>query len=96
MGLLLKLLIFGVAAYTVWTTMRRWLGLLGGTNKSPPPVTSRRAPASAPPSQAQSPSGPAPAAARRPIVEDTRACPVCAAYVSLSAATCGRPDCPQT
>ena len=32
---------------------------------------------------------------RRAVVEDTRLCAVCGAYVSASAAKCGRPDCPQ-
>ncbi|HLG47637.1 MAG TPA: hypothetical protein VKY24_15440 [Reyranella sp.] len=32
---------------------------------------------------------------RRPVVEDTRLCTVCGAYVSASSGRCGRSDCPQ-
>jgi hypothetical protein len=88
MGLLLKFVLLSVAAYMIWNTVRRWLGLLGGPQQKPP-VTSRRAPT-------QPPAEPAPAAAaRRSVVEDTRQCPTCGAYVSVSAGKCGRPDCPQ-
>jgi hypothetical protein len=31
----------------------------------------------------------------RPVVEDTRLCTVCGAYVSTSSGRCGRSDCPQ-
>ena len=77
MGLLLKIAIFAVVAYGVWTTVRRWYGVLGGdaTKKAPPPAE-REAP-------------------RRPAVEETRLCSSCGSYVSVSAAKCGRPDCPQ-
>ncbi|MBV8394267.1 MAG: hypothetical protein JOY81_13885 [Alphaproteobacteria bacterium] len=87
MGLLLKFVMLGVAAYVAWTTAKRWFGLLGGGNRQPPPPVDRRSAADPAPGPVQAP--------RRPIVEDTRACPVCAAYVSVSASKCGRPDCPQ-
>ena len=32
---------------------------------------------------------------RRAVVEDTRLCTVCGAYVAANAANCGRSDCPQ-
>jgi hypothetical protein len=32
---------------------------------------------------------------RKVVVEDTHLCTVCGAYVSASAAKCGRSDCPQ-
>jgi hypothetical protein len=32
---------------------------------------------------------------RRAVVEDTRLCTVCGAYVAAGAAKCGRSDCPQ-
>lgn len=95
MGLLLKFIIMGVVAYTVWNTVRRWLGLLGGPSNTPP-VTSRRSPTSPPPAPPPPPAAAAPAAARRPVVEDTRACAACGVYVSVSSAKCGRSDCPQT
>jgi hypothetical protein len=93
MGLLLKFIIMGVVAYTVWNTVRRWLGLLGGPSNTPP-VTSRRSPTS--PSPAPPPAAAAPAPPRGPVVEDTRACAACGVYVSVSSGKCGRPDCPQT
>jgi hypothetical protein len=79
MGFLLKILIFAVVVYGAWTAARRWLGLFGGQPQRPP-VPPRR--------EAQ----PQP---RRAVVEDTRLCTVCGAYVSATAAKCGRPDCPQ-
>ena len=86
MGLLLKFIMLGVVAYGIWNTARRWLNVLGGDRaQTPPPV----------PPPPRTPAGPT-QGARGPIIEDTRACPACGAYVSLSAARCGRPDCPQT
>jgi hypothetical protein len=82
MGFLLKIAVFAVAAYTVWSAVTRWYGLLGGGGPKARP---------APPPQ-QSPQQP-PSQPRAPI-EDTRQCPVCAAYVSLAATKCGRPGCP--
>ncbi len=32
---------------------------------------------------------------RRPVVEETRACPVCGVYIAAAAANCGRAGCPQ-
>lgn len=79
MGVLLKFAILAVAGYLAWSTVRRWVLALWGTNRrpaAPPPP-----PASLPP-------------AGKAVVEDTRRCPVCGAYVSVSAGKCGRPDCP--
>ena len=81
MGFLLKIAALAMFAYVVWTTARRWLGLFGGGPKAPP---ARREPP---------PAAPQP---RRVVVEDTRLCPACGAYVSANAAKCARPDCPQT
>jgi len=79
MGFLLKIAIFAVVAYVAWTAARRWLGLFGGVPRPPTPV--QREPGPAPP--------------RPVVVEDTRLCTACGAYVSASAAKCSRPDCPQ-
>ena len=79
MGFLLKIAIFAVVVYGAWSAARRWLGLFGGQAK--PPVPPQR---EAPPVQP-----------RRVVVEDTRLCPACGAYVSPSAGKCGRADCPQ-
>ena len=79
MGFLLKIAILAAVIYGAWTTVRRWYGILGGQPKTPPPVR-REAPPQAP---------------RQPVVEETRLCPTCAAYVSVGGAKCGRPDCPQ-
>ena len=87
MGLLLKFIMLGVVAYGVWNTARRWLNVLGGDRvKAPPPAP--------PPVPPRTPAGPV-QSVRRPIVEETHACGTCGAYVSVSAARCGRPDCPQ-
>ena len=80
MGFLLKIAIFAVVAYGVWTTVRRWVGILGGGQAKAPPAVRRETSAQAP---------------RKPVVEEMRLCPVCAAHVSVAAAKCGRSDCPQ-
>ena len=79
MGFLLKIAVFGVVAYIAWTTARRWFGLSKGPAQAP-----------APPQRDAAPPPP-----RRPVVEDTRMCTVCGAYVSTSSGKCGRSDCPQ-
>jgi hypothetical protein len=76
MGFLLKIAILAVVVYGAWTTVRRWTSILGGGQPKPPPAR-RETPPQAP---------------RGPVIEETRLCPVCSAYV---AAKCGRPDCPQ-
>jgi len=86
MGLLLKIAIFAVVVYGVWTTVRRWAGILGGGQPKAPPPARREAPARREtPAQAE----------RKPAIEETRLCPKCAAYVPIAAAKCSRPDCPQ-
>ena len=82
MGFLLKILIFAVVAYAIWKTARRWYHLFGGGQKPPAPPAPPR----------QDPQSPLP---RRVVVEDTLMCTVCGAYVSTTAAKCGRSDCPQ-
>jgi hypothetical protein len=76
--MLLKLAILAVAGYLAWSTVRGWLLALWGAN---------RRPAAPPPPASLPPAGKA-------VVEDTRRCLVCGAYVSVSAGKCGRPDCP--
>ncbi len=80
MGLLLKIAIFAVVVYGVWTTVRRWAGVLGGGAPKAPSTARRESPVPA---------------ERQPAIEETRLCPKCAAYVPLAAAKCSRPDCPQ-
>jgi len=80
MGFLLKIAIFAAVAYGVWTTARRWAGILGGGQAKAPPPARHETSAQAP---------------RKPVVEEMRLCPVCAAHVSVAAAICGRSDCPQ-
>jgi len=79
MGFLLKIAIFAVVVYGAWKTARRLFQLFGGGQK--PPVPPR-----------QDPPQPQP---RQVVVEDTRLCTACGAYVSTTAAKCGRSDCPQ-
>ena len=83
MGLLFKIVVFAIAAYGIWATARRWLGLFGGQGPARAPAPERREAAPPPPKP------------RAPVVEDTRLCTACGSYVSASAAKCGRPDCPQ-
>jgi hypothetical protein len=84
MGFLLKIVIFAVAAYGIWTTANRWFNFLGGNRRSVPPVPK---PPSTPPQAAR---------AKTSTVEDTHPCPVCKAYVTAGTARCGRSDCPQS
>jgi hypothetical protein len=86
MGFLLKIAIFAVVAYGIWKTAKKWYGILGGTADQAP----TRKP-DAPPKRG---TPPAPSASR-PVIEETRLCSICASYVSLGAAKCGRADCPQ-
>ncbi len=90
MGLLLKIILFGVAVYALWKTVARWKGLfdrfIGKPVEPPRPAPQRR--------EAPPPAAPA-ATSRAPVIDDTRACAVCGAYVSVSAAKCGQSGCPQ-
>jgi hypothetical protein len=81
MGLLLKIAIFAVAAYTVWTVVRRWYGVLGGRRPEPPARADHR------PQPQKAP--------QRATIEDTYPCKICGAYVMASARKCERGDCPQ-
>jgi len=84
MGLLLKIILFGVAVYALWRTVAHWKGLFDRlTGKPQPPVRP------APP-----PQPPPPAAARARVIDATSSCPVCNAYLSNAATKCGRSDCP--
>ena len=82
MGILLKLILFGVACYGIYSVARRWYGILGGTQqpKAPPPAPREAAP---------------PPKSRPASVEETQLCPACGSYVSTSARHCGRADCPR-
>jgi hypothetical protein len=83
MGFLFKIAALAMFAFVVWKTAKHWMGLFGIGQKPPPPPV--------PPRQDQPPQ-PQP---RRVVVEDTRMCTACSAYVSTDAAKCGRSDCPQ-
>jgi hypothetical protein len=95
MGFLLKIAIFAVVAYGIWTTANRWFNLLGGNRRPPtPPQPQAQRPASPPPASPQpprdNPTRP------RVLVEDTHPCPGCGTYIAVGLSKCGRPDCPQT
>lgn len=93
MGLLLKLALFGFALYAVWKTFARWKGLYDRfVGRPPEPPARTPAP---PPPQPATKDGPRFAQRPPPVVEDTRACAVCGAYVSVSVAKCDRSGCPQ-
>lgn len=84
MGLLLKLILLGVAVYAAWTTLARWKGMydrfVGRPQEPARP---------APPPPAPRPSGDAPLGARKVVVEDTVQCAGCGAYLSSVADKCG-------
>ena len=84
MGLLLKILIFAVAAYGVWSMFTTWRRGLGA-----PPVARKK-----PPPQATADPDRTTVGTRKPVVEDTEACSVCSAFVPVGAGRCGRTDCP--
>jgi hypothetical protein len=84
MGFLIKILIFAVAAYGVWSIFNTWRRGLGA-----PPVARKK-----PPEQATVDPGRATVGTRKPVIEDTEACRICGAFVSAGATRCGRTDCP--
>lgn len=88
MGLLLKILLFGVAVYVLWKTFARWKGLYDRFVGRP------EQPARPAPPPPQTPSTPHPSAdpqlgGRKVVVEDTVQCAGCGAYISSSADKCG-------
>jgi ribosomal protein L40E len=86
MGFLLKIILFGVAAYAAWKTFHRWKGLWDKFVGAPDqPV--RPAPPPPPPE---------PVASRRAVAaEDTVQCSGCGAYIPASAEKCGQCGHPQ-
>lgn len=88
MGLLLKIILFGVAVYAAWRTLARWKGLFDRfTGREPPP-----------PARPASPPPPAPASSgatgRGKVIDASSTCRVCGAFLSSAATRCERPDCP--
>ena len=82
MGLLLKIIIFGVVIYGVWKTFSRWKGLYDRfVGKPDQPAR----PTPPPPQQT---------AARPKVIDASATCRVCNAYLSSAATKCGRQDCP--
>ena len=90
MGFLLKIVVFGVAAYTLWMTLSRWYGLLSGRRPNQP--ANRQGNQAGRGEPAASPQ--APPSQPRPI-EDTYPCKICGVYIMASARKCERSDCPQ-
>ena len=84
MGLLFKIVVFGVAVYTLWMTVTRWYRLFSGRRPNEP-VRGERPP---------TPQAPQPQPQAR-AVEDTYPCKICGVYVMASARRCDRSDCPQ-
>jgi hypothetical protein len=86
MGLLLKIVLFGVAIYAAWRTIAHWKGMFDRfTGRAQPPA--RPAPAAAPAS-------PAASARQAKVIDASASCHVCGAYLSAAATKCGRSDCP--
>lgn len=85
MGILLKILLFGVAVYAAWKTFARWKGHYDrfvGRPQEPARTTP-------PPAPAAPPSSDAPVGARKVVIEDTVQCAGCGAYISAGAEKCG-------
>jgi hypothetical protein len=84
MGLLLKIIIFGVAVYAVWKTFARWKGLFDRFVGKP----------EQPARPAPTPTTQQTAAARPLVIDASASCRICNAYLSSAATKCGRSDCP--
>lgn len=95
MGLLLKIILFGVAIYLAWKTLAHWKGLFDRF-LGKPQEPARPAP---PPGQERSGSRPTanpPLGGRKVVVEDTVQCAGCGAYISSAAEKCGHCGRPRT
>jgi len=93
MGLLLKIILFGVAVYAIWKTLARWKGLYDRLVGRPDEPARTTPPPGPPPAAPRPPADPQ-VSARKVVVEDTVQCAGCGAYVSSGAekcANCGRP-----
>jgi hypothetical protein len=92
MGFLLKIVVFGVAVYTLWMTVTRWYRLFSGRRPGENPNGPVRGdrPPSSQPNASQPQSQP-----QRAQIEDTYPCKICGVYVMASARKCERSDCPQ-
>ena len=86
MGLLLKIILFGVAVYAAWKTFHRWKGLFDRF-VGKPDEPARPAPPPPPP--------PEPVAARKGAVQETVQCAGCGAYMPADAEKCGHCGRPQ-
>ncbi len=89
MGLLLKIILFGVAIYAVWKTFHRWKGLYDRF-VGKPDEPARPTPPPPPPSPQVDPQ-----VARKVTVEDTIQCAGCGSYISAAAEKCGQCGRPQ-
>ena len=85
MGLLLKIILFGVAVYAVWKTFSRWKGLWDKF-VGKPDEPARPAPPH-PPSE--------PLSARKAAIQETVQCAGCGAYIPANAEKCGQCGRPQ-
>jgi len=88
MGLLLKIILFGVAIYAVWKTFHRWKGLFDRFVAKPVEPARPATPPPPPPSE--------PLAARRgAAIQDTIQCAGCGAYIPATDEKCGQCGRPQ-
>ena len=79
MGLLLKIILFGVAVYAVWKTFSRWKGLWDKfVGKPDEPAR----PAPPPPAELL--------ATRKVAIQETTQCAGCGAYMPANAEKCGQ------
>jgi len=81
MGLLLKIILFGVVVYGAWKTLHNWKGMFDRfVGKPDEPAR----PAPPPPPATE------PLSAHKVTVEDTIQCAGCGAYVPATAEKCGQ------
>ncbi|WP_395714596.1 hypothetical protein [Reyranella sp.] len=92
MGLLLKIILFGVAVYAAWKTFSRWKELWDRFVGRPEDPNIPRQPGPAP--TQPPPTQPQPARQQARVIDASTPCRVCGAYLSAAATKCGRPDCP--
>ena len=86
MGLLLKIILFGIAVYAAWKTFSRWKGLWDKFVGKPDEPARPAPPPPPPPSE--------PLATRKVAIQETIQCAGCGAYISTAAekcSHCGRP-----
>jgi ribosomal protein L40E len=87
MGLLLKIILFGVAVYAAWKTFHRWKGLWDKFVGKPDEPARPAPPPPPPPAE--------PLSARKVAIQETVQCAGCGAYNPADVEKCGQCGRPQ-